>query len=825
MEAAREAIAGAPGCLVVTGERMAGVTRGAFEVMRIAERAGARLVWAEAGSEQPLARLGAGLAAVGLPSDPVVASATHPFAAYLGSCGADVAGPLARALAGTPGLVVCESTQSAAAPTLRVVALDAESSRRLVETVDPTLDAVTIDRIVALSDGLPGCLVAFAQSGGVDRLPSELETLIQARLNGVTDTGRLALVWAAVLGSFDAPALASVAGLGDADISPQLTRLVQQHVIVRDARPPRFFRLAHELTRWVIAERRLEAFTGVALRDEGGTALVGERLRLAQLAYQALDHVALFGHVDAAEREWRPEVGEALRRELLITRGSALERDFRLREALATFNEVRSSLDAGGHREQAEQWRMRVAGLRSRLGAEFVDADQGPQSSAADPSAPEPSEGVVAMRAQAAVAAMRAFRHREAIALGEWVLEHSADPSDSTRLQAKTAVAYGRAMTTPTPRALAVLSTVRQEALSAAVPDLAVHMANYQMTLLGDLYADYAVAKVVSKETVQRLHASGLPDAAALVEFVLALVLIEAGDLTPLGSLVQSYDERGFEFRTVDYARFARLWLARATGHPDDLQEHLALLDMGIVDATPDMLIGLAVNLILSGLGMDSSARDDHSLIPRALAIHADDPGSAPLKLLLFVGAVERDLPPGREAWRDRLAGLDRCQAPAVSAHCVYADAFLEATPSARVAKLRAAAAGFEQTGMKWWAARALLTVGIVADDDAAVEDLLAARTAFATIGADGWRERAEAELRGRGIRWTTTTSRNGLLSERELEIVRELAAGRSNAEIAERLVLSQNTVARHLTRIYRKLGVSGRADAISAGEHLLRPE
>ena len=52
--------------------------------------------------------------------------------------------------------------------------------------------------------------------------------------------------------------------------------------------------------------------------------------------------------------------------------------------------------------------------------------------------------------------------------------------------------------------------------------------------------------------------------------------------------------------------------------------------------------------------------------------------------------------------------------------------------------------------------------------------------------------------------------------------VMRELASGRSNAQIAKRLVLSENTVARHLTRIYRKLGASGRAEAIDASCDLL---
>lgn len=40
------------------------------------------------------------------------------------------------------------------------------------------------------------------------------------------------------------------------------------------------------------------------------------------------------------------------------------------------------------------------------------------------------------------------------------------------------------------------------------------------------------------------------------------------------------------------------------------------------------------------------------------------------------------------------------------------------------------------------------------------------------------------------------------------------VAAGMRNGEIAERLVLSERTVSRHLTNIYQKLGLRNRAEA-----------
>jgi DNA-binding CsgD family transcriptional regulator/pimeloyl-ACP methyl ester carboxylesterase len=51
-------------------------------------------------------------------------------------------------------------------------------------------------------------------------------------------------------------------------------------------------------------------------------------------------------------------------------------------------------------------------------------------------------------------------------------------------------------------------------------------------------------------------------------------------------------------------------------------------------------------------------------------------------------------------------------------------------------------------------------------------------------------------------------------LSRRELEVLRWLAAGESNRQIARRLGLSPHTIERHVANLYRKIGARGRADA-----------
>jgi len=53
-----------------------------------------------------------------------------------------------------------------------------------------------------------------------------------------------------------------------------------------------------------------------------------------------------------------------------------------------------------------------------------------------------------------------------------------------------------------------------------------------------------------------------------------------------------------------------------------------------------------------------------------------------------------------------------------------------------------------------------------------------------------------------------------GGLTAREVEVLRLVAEGRSNREIAKALVLSDHTVRRHLQNIFNKIGVSSRAAA-----------
>jgi LuxR family transcriptional regulator, regulator of acetate metabolism len=72
------------------------------------------------------------------------------------------------------------------------------------------------------------------------------------------------------------------------------------------------------------------------------------------------------------------------------------------------------------------------------------------------------------------------------------------------------------------------------------------------------------------------------------------------------------------------------------------------------------------------------------------------------------------------------------------------------------------------------------------------------------------------AALRPPAARAQNCQGLHDLLTRRELEVVAMLAEGETNARIAQRLVVSEDTVKSHVKHILRKLGVHNRSQAVS---------
>jgi predicted ATPase/DNA-binding CsgD family transcriptional regulator len=86
----------------------------------------------------------------------------------------------------------------------------------------------------------------------------------------------------------------------------------------------------------------------------------------------------------------------------------------------------------------------------------------------------------------------------------------------------------------------------------------------------------------------------------------------------------------------------------------------------------------------------------------------------------------------------------------------------------------------------------------------------------FTHLGLSGEAESLRAELQRVPAKSQSRQlqSRPAGLSEREVEVLQLVAAGKSNHQIAEALVLSEKTVANHLLHIFNKIGVDNRAAA-----------
>ncbi|HEV3390980.1 MAG TPA: helix-turn-helix transcriptional regulator, partial [Solirubrobacteraceae bacterium] len=109
--------------------------------------------------------------------------------------------------------------------------------------------------------------------------------------------------------------------------------------------------------------------------------------------------------------------------------------------------------------------------------------------------------------------------------------------------------------------------------------------------------------------------------------------------------------------------------------------------------------------------------------------------------------------------------------------------------------------------------------LGIEGNREAALQELQQATDELTALGATHYAAQAIRERRrlgerlARGGRRATTMTGVSSLSDREHEVARLVQDRLTNREIAERLVLSEKTVERHLSRIFVKLGARSRVE------------
>jgi DNA-binding CsgD family transcriptional regulator len=146
----------------------------------------------------------------------------------------------------------------------------------------------------------------------------------------------------------------------------------------------------------------------------------------------------------------------------------------------------------------------------------------------------------------------------------------------------------------------------------------------------------------------------------------------------------------------------------------------------------------------------------------------------------------------------------------AMAGYAVGALALAEERPEDALAPLRAALQNWRELAWPYETARTQVLVGRalrgLGDEESAVAELGGAVGVLATLGARPAAQEVERLLAPGPL--------PGGLTAREAEVLRLVASGRSNPEIATALFLSEKTVARHLSNIFGKLDVTSRTAA-----------
>jgi len=221
----------------------------------------------------------------------------------------------------------------------------------------------------------------------------------------------------------------------------------------------------------------------------------------------------------------------------------------------------------------------------------------------------------------------------------------------------------------------------------------------------------------------------------------------------------------------------------------------------------------------------DGKTAAAQAAIGRAMAETTNPLGRARLmpacvEIMLAVG----DLPAARDATGELAEIAHTHDMPvlhAIAGHAHGATLLADGDPRGALVALRAAWALWRELDAPYEAARVRMLIALacrsLGDEDSAALELDAARRVFAQLGARSELDRADALTH----RHTDPTVHG--LTDREIQVLRLVAAGKTNRAIAADLVLAPKTVDRHVTNIFSKLGVSSRAAATAyAYEHRL---
>ena len=173
----------------------------------------------------------------------------------------------------------------------------------------------------------------------------------------------------------------------------------------------------------------------------------------------------------------------------------------------------------------------------------------------------------------------------------------------------------------------------------------------------------------------------------------------------------------------------------------------------------------------------------------------------------------------GADELANLTAELGQPYLDALTAHAGGMVLLAEENPGEALVSLRRAWTGWRDLEAPHEAARTRVLIALacraLGDDDSAEMELDAARSVFVALGAApdvAWAD---------GLSGAGHGSLSGGLTTREAEVLALVAQGKTNRQVADELVISEKTVASHLSHMFTKLGLSSRSAATAyAFEH-----
>ncbi len=698
---------------------------------------------------------------------------------------------------------------------------------------------------------------------GALTLPWSLAESIQVRAARLEPPERQLLAWAAEIGErVDVRLLAAAADLSLDEALDSLTLLVSAGMLIEDPADPEgnSFAFRHALVREALSREALSARRRarhrailaaaeqlaaageieVSAAELAGHALAaGERKKALAHSRSAAERAREFGaveeaaaHLERAIGLWSTEDGPRLRAELLFACGRLRTRLARGDERAAGFlEEARAGyLDLGD--EAAAAWSLAVLADDHWRGGEssrpFREWEQAiPDLRRTGP--PEALRWALTTYARALAfekqvgAAARAAEEGLALVPAAATADEAFDRV--SLLSTKGTIALWRCDATAS-RALF------GEAVRLAVEhhdDLGAAQAHHLQSLANVLLVSVPEMVDGQSRAVELVARHGLRELQAYYVECQAFVAVRAGDWARARHLIDESESLLEPDDPAEWTRWGlgedRAWLLIGEGELELAEQAYAgLLGRGLTRRSArfgdDTREGAAVARLLAGdaPGALELVRPTVERFVELIAGGEAEPDSIAPKVAVLVAAGE-----GRRA-----AEIVSWAVGLLPGHpyirCCQALADMPRDPARAAAALEEAASGLEAGGHRLEGAwQRVAAAGIAAGVDGGAEPaaalLRSAHDRFRQMGSEAWCRRIEERLRAMGERAPSRRSRAagpGGLTARETEVLGLVADGLTNRAIADALVLSENTVIRHVANIFAKLGVNNRAAAVA---------